>query len=77
MGTQDTGAVWRDGKPQVDHALLENQMCSYTGGPGEESPDALDALVWAFTELMVGNEPTAEDHLDAMRERVQKKRGSQ
>jgi len=28
---------------------LEDQMCQWT--PGEKSPDRLDALVWAFTEL--------------------------
>lgn len=30
---------------------LEDQMCNYTGEPGEKSPDRLDALVWALTEL--------------------------
>lgn len=30
---------------------LEDQLCAWT--PGESSPDRLDALVWAFTELMV------------------------
>jgi len=30
---------------------LEDQMCSYTGEPGEQSPDRMDALVWALTEL--------------------------
>ena len=29
---------------------LENQMCTYTGDTGK-SPDRLDALVWAITEL--------------------------
>jgi phage terminase large subunit-like protein len=28
-------------------------MCAYTGAPGEESPDVLDALVWALTDLLV------------------------
>jgi predicted phage terminase large subunit-like protein len=32
---------------------LEDQMCSYTGAPGEKSPDRMDALVWALTNLMV------------------------
>ena len=32
---------------------LEDQMCTYT--PGDKtSPDRMDALVWALTELMVG-----------------------
>jgi phage terminase large subunit-like protein len=34
----------------------EDQMCSYT--PGAESPDRLDALVWALTELMLGARTT-------------------
>ncbi|MEM0927816.1 MAG: terminase family protein [Pseudomonadota bacterium] len=32
---------------------LEDQMTSFTGGAGEGSPDRLDALVWALTELML------------------------
>lgn len=43
-------------KGRVHHAgeyqLLEDQMCNYTGVEGEKSPDRLDALVWAITELM-------------------------
>ena len=31
---------------------LEDQLCQWE--PGMKSPDRLDALVWAFTELMVG-----------------------
>lgn len=31
--------------------LLEDEMCNYTGGVNESSPDRLDALVWALTEL--------------------------
>jgi phage terminase large subunit-like protein len=34
------------------HDVLEDQMCSYIAGA--ESPDRLDAMVWAFTELMLG-----------------------
>jgi predicted phage terminase large subunit-like protein len=32
---------------------LEDQLCSYTPDT-KESPDRMDALVWAFTELLVG-----------------------
>lgn len=32
-------------------ADLEDQMCQWT--PGDKSPDRLDALVWALTELML------------------------
>lgn len=38
-------------------ALLEDQMCEFTpDGPtsSKNSPDRMDALVWAFTDLMVG-----------------------
>ena len=31
--------------------MLEDQLCQFTGAPGEESPDRLDALVWALSEL--------------------------
>jgi len=30
---------------------LEDQMCSYTGDRKQSSPDRLDAMVWAMTEL--------------------------
>jgi predicted phage terminase large subunit-like protein len=33
--------------------LLEDQMCQYTGEPGEKSPDRMDALVWALSELFI------------------------
>ncbi|MBL0942601.1 MAG: DNA-packaging protein, partial [Alphaproteobacteria bacterium] len=33
--------------------ILENQMCSYTPNQSSKSPDRLDALVWAVTELML------------------------
>lgn len=32
---------------------LEDQMCAYTGAPNEQSPDRMDALVWAITNLML------------------------
>lgn len=35
-------------------AELEDQLCTWL--PGEDSPDRLDALVWAMTELMVKEE---------------------
>ena len=34
---------------------LEDQLCSWV--PGDESPDRLDALVWAVTALMQGTRP--------------------
>ena len=39
-------------------AQLEDQMCALTsdGYLGDGSPDRADALVWAITELMLGEE---------------------
>lgn len=50
------------------HPDTEDQLCNWV--PGEKSPDRLDSYVWGFTELMVTNEATAEDHLAAMKERL-------
>lgn len=38
---------------------LEDQMCAFTadGYLGDGSPDRADALVWALTELMLGEQP--------------------
>jgi phage terminase large subunit-like protein len=36
-------------------SLLEDQMCNWTAG--DASPDRLDALVWALSELMLEPEP--------------------
>ena len=41
---------------------LEDQMCSWT--PGEKSPDRMDALVWALTELMLTQAPEPAMDLD-------------
>lgn len=38
------------------YTALEDQLCTWV--PGDESPDRLDALVWAMTELMIGAAPT-------------------
>jgi len=37
---------------------LEEQMLTYTGDPKQASPDRMDALVWALTELMLDSIPT-------------------
>jgi phage terminase large subunit-like protein len=46
---------------QVWHAnafpKLDDQLCSYVPGTSSKSPDRLDALVWALTELML--QPTS------------------
>ena len=38
-------------------AELEAQMCSFVPDNFDGSPDRVDALVWALTELMVDREP--------------------
>ncbi len=37
-------------------AALEDEMTRFTGDPSEKSPDRLDALVWALTDLMLRGE---------------------
>jgi phage terminase large subunit-like protein len=53
---EPVAALYEQGK--VHHvgtlADLEDQLCQWT--PGDDSPDRLDALVWAITELMLGKE---------------------
>lgn len=55
-------ALYEQGK--VHHvgdnfADLEDQLCNFTasGYVGDQSPNNADALVWAFTELMLGPQP--------------------
>jgi len=38
--------------------VLEDQLCAFAsdGYMGSDSPDHADALVWAITELMLGDE---------------------
>jgi phage terminase large subunit-like protein len=38
-------------------ADLETQMCSFVPDHLDGSPDRVDALVWALTDLMVDREP--------------------
>ncbi len=40
---------------------LEDQMCNYTPDGFDGSPDRVDALVWALTELMLGPSIESED----------------
>lgn len=50
----ERGKVWHaESFPE-----LEKQLCSYAPGTGSKSPDRLDALVWALTELMLTFSPT-------------------
>ena len=38
-------------------STLEDQMCSWEPNSGADSPDRMDANVWALTDLMVGSSP--------------------
>ena len=42
-------------------------MCSFAPDKFDGSPDRVDALVWALTELMVDREPTPNIRLVSMR----------
>lgn len=52
---EPVSALYEQGR--VSHvgtfAALEDQCCTWEPNGGERSPDRLDALVWAMTELMV------------------------
>jgi phage terminase large subunit-like protein len=52
---EPVAALYEQGK--VRHAggfaALEDQMCNWEPGSGASSPDRIDALVWALTELML------------------------
>ncbi len=59
---EPVAALYEQGK--VFHTLkglgeLEHQLCTYTGSPHESSPDRLDALVWALTDLMLDSKKTS------------------
>jgi phage terminase large subunit-like protein len=49
----ERGQVWH----VASFPELEEQLCSYIPGVSSKSPDRLDALVWALTELMLSDLP--------------------
>ena len=55
---EPVAALYEQGR--VSHAgrfpALEDELCTWRGD-GDESPDRLDALVWAMSELMLGKKP--------------------
>lgn len=57
---EPVAALYEQGK--VHHVgyfgELEDQLCTWV--PGEKSPDRLDALVWALTELMLDGHEAAD-----------------
>lgn len=61
LRAEPVAALYEQGR--VRHAgafdALEDQMTRFTGALGDASPDRLDALVWALTDLMTGPGPAA------------------
>lgn len=59
LRAEPVAALYEQGK--VHHvgslATLEDQMCGWEPGVSQESPDRLDALVYALTDLMVDRNP--------------------
>ncbi|WP_420562618.1 DNA-packaging protein [Thalassobaculum sp.] len=56
LRAEPVAALYEQGKVRHAGAFpeLEDQMTGFTGAAGEASPDRLDALVWALTDLMTG-----------------------
>jgi phage terminase large subunit-like protein len=56
---EPVAALFEQGRAHIVGMLpdLEDQLCSWVPGEGE-SPDRLDAMVWAVTELTGGGGPT-------------------
>lgn len=42
--------------------VLEDQMCSFIPASSKKSPDRMDALVWAITELCIKPQPNLQNH---------------
>jgi len=60
LRAEPIAALYEQGRVRHAGALsaLEDQMAMFTGEPGQASPDRLDALVWALTDLAFGRAPT-------------------
>lgn len=62
---EPVSALYEQGK--IHHTgsfpLLEDQMCDYNPLTSTDSPDRMDALVWAFTELMFAEGMGMLDHM--------------
>lgn len=71
---EPVAALYEQGKVRHVGGLpaLEDQMCNWEPGSGASSPDRIDALVWALTELML--EPRNDglfEHTKAKAEQVE------
>jgi phage terminase large subunit-like protein len=63
---EPVAALYEQGKVfHVQKGLerLEAQLCSYSASAGQKSPDRLDALVWALTELMFEKQGSTRAHI--------------
>lgn len=47
--------------------ILEDQMCDFDPSDSKKSPDRMDALVWAVTQLLILDGDFAEEHLKEFR----------
>jgi hypothetical protein len=56
LRAEPVAALYEQGRVTHVHGLgrLEAELITYSGGAGEKSPNRLDALVWAVTELTNG-----------------------
>ena len=75
---EPVAALYEQGR--VRHAggfpALEDQMCNWEPGSGASSPDRVDALVWALTELVLGPHDTGLiDFLEGPAKRARQGRG--
>lgn len=72
---EPVAALYEQGK--VSHvgffSKLEDQMCEYDPNTAKKSPDRMDALVWALTEMGLGSKNTGV--LDYLKEQVGQKEG--
>lgn len=66
---EPVAALYERGR--VHHTLpmphLEDEMCGWVPGEGMPSPNRLDALVWAVTELMLGKTREVPEQQDFLR----------
>jgi len=59
LRAEPVAALYEQGRVRHHGAFpaLEDQMAGFTGAPGDASPDRLDALVWALTDLAFDRPP--------------------
>lgn len=59
LRAEPVAALYEQGRVRHGGAFpqLEDQMAGFTGAPGDASPDRLDALVWALTDLAFDRPP--------------------